>query len=241
MPFLRFLRLLGILAIVAACAGALFVGTRRSAADLPWTRLDPGAPIGLATGAKLATLRDRPARCRALLGEAGVAYHALPARVQGASCGFGDGVGWEPGGSRGARYGPAPPALACPLAAALSLWEWDVVQPAAARALGTTVSGIDHYGSYACRRIYGRASGDWSEHARAAAIDIAGFRLADGRRITVARDWKGDGPEAAFLREVRDGACRLFATTLSPDYNAAHRDHLHLDEAARGGGWRVCR
>jgi hypothetical protein len=41
---------------------------------------------------------------------------------------------------------------------------------------------------------------------------------------------------------VRDGACRLFATTLSPDYNAAHADHLHLDQANRGaGGWRACR
>jgi hypothetical protein len=41
---------------------------------------------------------------------------------------------------------------------------------------------------------------------------------------------------------VRDGACDLFATVLSPDYNAAHRDHFHLDQAARGAsGWRGCR
>ena len=47
---------------------------------------------------------------------------------------------------------------------------------------------------------------------------------------------------AAFLREVRDGACDLFATVLSPDYNAAHADHFHLDQAARGAiGWRGCR
>nr|MBA3526869.1 extensin family protein [Sphingomonas sp.] len=47
---------------------------------------------------------------------------------------------------------------------------------------------------------------------------------------------------AAFLREVRDGACRLFPTVLSPDYNAAHRDHLHLDVANRGtAGWTLCR
>ena len=93
------------------------------------------------------------------------------------------------------------------------------------------VVAIDHFGSYNCRHIYGRDAGNWSEHATADAVDIAGFRLADGTRISVARDWKGDGPKAAFLREVRDGACRLFATTLSPDYNAAHRDHLHLDQA----------
>ena len=41
---------------------------------------------------------------------------------------------------------------------------------------------------------------------------------------------------------VRDGACDLFATVLSPDYNAAHADHLHFDQAMRGAmGWRGCR
>lgn len=132
--------------------------------------------------------------------------------------------------------------IACPVAAALSVWEWQVVQPAAQRHFGSRVTAIDHFGSYSCRRIYGRDAGTWSEHATADAVDIAGFRLADGRRITVVGDWTGSGDKAAFLREVRDGACRLFATTPSPDYNAAHRDHLHLDQADRGAmGWRACR
>ncbi len=54
---------------------------------------------------------------------------------------------------------------------------------------------------------------------------------------------RGKKRQALFaLREVRDGACDLFATVLSPDYNAAHRDHLHLDQAERGEmGWRACR
>jgi hypothetical protein len=60
--------------------------------------------------------------------------------------------------------------------------------------------------------------------------------------VSVVNDWTAGGAEAAFLREVRDGACRVFATVLSPDYNAAHRDHLHFDQAARGArGWRGCR
>ena len=55
-------------------------------------------------------------------------------------------------------------------------------------------------------------------------------------------DWTGNDPESRFLHEVRDGACKLFATVLSPDYNAAHADHLHLDEAVRGqSGWSFCR
>jgi len=56
------------------------------------------------------------------------------------------------------------------------------------------------------------------------------------------RDWTGAGVEAAFLRDVRDGACDLFSTVLSPDYNTAYRDHFHLDQAERGAtGWRGCR
>ena len=63
----------------------------------------------------------------------------------------------------------------------------------------------------------------------AAALDFAGVRLRDGRRITVTRDWNGDTPEARFLKRIRDDACRIFGTVLSPDYNAVHRDHLHLE------------
>jgi hypothetical protein len=104
------------------------------------------------------------------------------------------------------------------------------------------VAAVDHAGSYSCRRIYGRSEGRFSEHATADALDITGFRLADGTRISVLRDWESGGPKTAFLHDVRDGSCRLFATVLSPDYNAAHADHLHLDQAERGKvGWSLCR
>lgn len=130
----------------------------------------------------------------------------------------------------------------CPVAAGLALWEEHVVQPVAQRHFGSRVAAIDNLGSYSCRRIYGRSEGRYSEHSTADAIDIAGFRLEDGTRISVLRDWKGDGASAAFLREVREGACPLYATVLSPDYNAAHADHLHLDQAERGAmGMGLCR
>ena len=163
-------------------------------------------------------------------------YRALP-RLDAGACGYDDGVALGPGGTLAIRLSPAAPPLACPVAAALAMWEWDVVQPAARSLLGSAVVRVDHYGSYSCRRIAGREG--WSEHAHADAIDVAGFVLADGRRITVARDWRRSSAQARFLHTVRDGACRLFATTLSPDYNAAHADHLHLDQAARP--WRTCR
>lgn len=44
------------------------------------------------------------------------------------------------------------------------------------------------------------------------------------------------GPEPelrAFLHEAHDSACRTFGTTLGPEANAEHRNHLHVDMAPR--------
>jgi hypothetical protein len=231
-----------ILALLAAGALLLYGHARRHPEDMPWTALDLGQPIGAFTGRKLAALDSDAPHCLALLSRAGVRYTVLPARRTGPQCGYDQAVRFTPGGAIAIRYRPADVATNCPVAAALALWEWQVVQPAARRHFGRPVAGIDHYGSYNCRRLYGSDAGAWSEHASANAIDIAGFTLAGGQRINVARDWGRGGPEALFLAEVRDGACRLFATVLSPAYNAAHRDHFHLDQAVRGQwGWRSCR
>lgn len=233
------LRLLLLTALAIVVGQAIYAFTRAHPEDLPWAPLDLTRPPGAFTVAKIAGLRGDFAQCRRLLDAAGARYTALPPRRDGANCGYGDGVRPRPAGL---RYAPAGLGVACPVAAALAVWERETVQPAAERLLGARVVEIEHFGSYSCRRLYGRSAGDWSEHARAAAIDIAGFRLADGRRLTVARNWRSGGADGAFLHAARDGACEVFATTLSPDYNTAHRDHLHLDEARRGGiAWGVCR
>jgi len=230
------------LAVLLAGGLLLYAYARSHPEDLPWTELDLGRPIGLFTGRKLAGLAEEGPRCQTLLRRAGIAFTALPARREGPRCGYLHAVRFAAGGSRQIDWRPADLGTSCAVAAGLALWEWHVVQPAARRHFGAAVARIEHLGSYSCRRLYGRDEGDWSEHATANAVDVAGFVLADGRRVTVLGDWSGDDAEARFLREVRDGACDLFATTLSPDYNAAHRDHLHLDQAARGAsGWRACR
>jgi len=235
------------LAILGGAGLILWTMVRGRPQDMPWAPLDLGQPIGMFTGWKLAALTDDAPRCRALLDSAGVTYTTLPVRSDGPGCGYGDGIRLTAGGARRIALAPATVGMACPVAAALAMWEWDVVQPAAQTAFGSRVVRIDHFGSYNCRRTYGRDTGSWSEHATADAIDIAGFRLADGGRITVLGDWRSDDDgsdnrRAAFLRTVRDGACRVFATVLSPDYNAAHRDHFHLDQAERGAlGGRACR
>ena len=121
--------------------------------------------------------------------------------------------------------------ITCEVAAGLALWLAHDVQPRAQEIFGAKVASVQHLGSYACRNIKGDADGTGmrSEHARANALDIAGFTLTSGKQISVARHWAGDGPEARFLRAVHAGACRTFRVALGPDYNAAHRDHFHYD------------
>lgn len=227
------------IALLVAIAALLFGAFRPAAQDLPWTPLRLDQPAGLFSGRKLVALGRDAAACRGLLAEAGLVVAAVPPHGS-EQCRASDSVRPAP---RQAMLSLAPRvATACPVAAGLLVWQTQVVQPAAQRLLGTTVARVEHFGSYSCRRMYGRSGGRWSEHSTANAIDISGFVLADGRRVSVLRDWNRDTAESRFLHAVRDGSCPLFATVLSPEYNAAHRDHLHLDQADRGdAGWRACR
>ena len=225
---------------IAVIEGAAYVALHRQ--DFAWTRLDLDKPIGLATRAKLVRLRDDPAQCSRLLTDIGNADVPAPMISAGLSCGYEDGMRLMPDRPSSIRFQPPAPVTSCAMAAGLALWERDIVQPAAIDRFGSPVVRLHHAGSYSCRRLYGRAEGGYSEHATANAFDVTGFTLADGRTISVLHDWKRDGPASIFLRDVRDGGCRLFATVLSPDYNAAHADHLHLDQAERGiSGWGLCR
>ena len=93
---------------------------------------------------------------------------------------------------------------------------------------------VESFGSYACRAVIGTRpeyAGRLSGHAVANAVDVAAFVLEDGRRITVLGGWhSGDGRVRDFLRTIHASACKRFGTVLSPDYNAAHRNHLHLED-----------
>ncbi len=200
----------------------------------PWAPLDLRDPPGWATQTKIADLRDDPASCRAILERSEVEFEALEPAGENA-CRRED-------RTRLANYplSPNTPPTTCALAAAMELWLTRAVDPAGGEILGSPLARIEHLGAFSCRRLYGRSEGAWSEHATGNAIDISAFVLEDGTRISLLGDWEGEDDEARFLRSVRDGACGIFGTVLSPDYNAAHRDHFHLDQEARGWGG-VCR
>jgi hypothetical protein len=136
----------------------------------------------------------------------------------------------DPVRAEGAAIPWSTPAVAsCRLVSTMELFERDVVQPAALRYLGKPVVRVDHLGAWSCRRQAGWFWPRWSEHAKGKAIDVAGFELADGRRVTVAGDWSRRGPSRDFLRAVARGACAYFAVVLTPNTNGDHRDHFHLD------------
>jgi len=96
----------------------------------------------------------------------------------------------------------SPPAvLNCAMVAGLHSFVEKTLQPAAQEALGTRIVRLRSASGYSCRNRNGSAFGadKLSEHARANAVDIAGFVTADGRTVDVARGW---GPTARDLREA---------------------------------------
>jgi hypothetical protein len=129
--------------------------------------------------------------------------------------------------------------LACPLVSALDRWVSEGVQPAALRWFNSPVTEIDQIGSYSCRGMVGGSG--VSEHAFGNALDIAGFTLANGRKITVKKGWRGTPEEQGFLHDVQLYACETFVTVLAPGYNVYHYDHLHVDLTRRASGYRSCR
>ena len=209
------------------------------------------SPSGGADSARTAVRRARerppvaePARehaaCLAALGSLGVAFEpvepvadetepgcgiARPLRVTSA----GEGIALRPEAI-----------LRCSAARAMGEWVRDHVAPAASRLPEREgLSGIDHGSAYACRRRGNRPGGKLSEHALGNALDVMGFRFADGSRLPVAPR-TGDAAETRFQRTVREGSCEHFTTVLGPGSNAAHADHFHLDIARRRGGYRLC-
>ena len=215
----------------------------------PWAPLNVTAPLDLFTNYKLSRARSDPALCLNALAKTNMQYDVLPDRATDLGCGFNNAVRLR---SAKVRFG-APLPVSCPIALSLFMWERHTLQSAAQQHFGQRVAAIEHLGSYACRNINrgepvrsGEASSNESRsrHATANALDIAAFTLENGKRITVLNQWKRTGAseadgtaEARMLFDVHQGACRFFTGVLGPDYNAAHRDHFHLET----GGYSMCR
>ena len=176
-------------------------------------------------------------QCLAGLSATGAAYSLLPDRYPEAGCSNVNTVQLSSVPSDGAslmiaNLGP----VTCEVSTAFAGWARYGVDRAAQQILGVPLRSIETFGSYSCRNVAG--TNRRSAHSMAEAIDVSAFVLADGRRITLVNGWNGgSAAEHEFLRAVHRSACRRFSTVLGPEYNAAHRDHFHLEGVARGSSY----
>lgn len=133
--------------------------------------------------------------------------------------------------------------LRCPMIPAVEHWITHMVQPAARSYLGMPVIELKVAASFSCRARNGILGGKLSEHGHANAIDVSGFKLADGRWVTVRDGWSSWSSDSRFLRTVHQGGCNIFTTVLGPNADKFHRDHFHFDLARHGrdGKYRVCK
>ena len=205
-------------------------------ADTP-PPLPPARPPELTGEAALALKVAPPddTACLRRLERLGVAYEKLPP-VSNGQCGapnplkvtrLGDGVELKPAAT-----------LVCPAVEALARWTTEV-HAASETLFGEGLSSLSLGGSYECRGQNHDTDAKLSEHAFANGVDIMAYAFAKRAPIEVVALPEGT-PEAAFQAEARAKACRFFRTVLGPGSNAAHANHLHLDERERPAGHRLC-
>lgn len=207
----------------AALAGAVLILTLAACAA-------PAPPPPPPTVA--GTVVDGP-QCVAALVQANVAFDRIADIRGNGGCGVTTALSlYETPTTRLNR----PVQVSCGLANALLRWDAEVLQPLARRVVGSDLVKVHHVGGYVCR---GRSTdrSRLSEHAYGKAIDVIAFEFADGRMARVSQHWRDGGPLGRFLREASMGACGVFQVVLSPNADADHADHLHLDV----GPWTLCR
>jgi hypothetical protein len=105
------------------------------------------------------------------------------------------------------------------------------------------IKAVEHLGIYSYRCIAGTDPCVLSQHARARAIDFHEFRSARGKAYNVEDDWLVDRRRRPTCsskdRKRKNGflhdlvctwdAREIFNVILTPNYNAAHRNHIHVD------------
>ncbi|MGB0906253.1 MAG: extensin family protein [Maricaulaceae bacterium] len=212
------------LILAGFCAVHFLVPTQH----VPWRSLQIDKPLGAATKTQLSRLDVASAkRCTSMIDQAQyLKTVAAKPHQSGEKC------GWENGFTstdmHGAVFSTRGVTMQCPLTIGTYIWTREINR-LAQKYFDTDLKTIHHAGTYSCRRQKGNSSNAWSEHAFANAFDIMAFELADGQIISIKKDWNGEKKKRRFLHKVRNEACNIFRVTLSPDYNAAHADHLHID------------
>ena len=125
--------------------------------------------------------------------------------------------------------------LRCTMAEQVAIWLREDVAPLVQKR-GAPLRGLDNFDSYECRGRNRVRGATLSEHGRANALDVRGFKLANGEVIgltdvDVSKAWR---------ESVRASACARFSTVLGPGSDGNHEEHIHVDLAERRGGYKTC-
>jgi hypothetical protein len=197
---------------------------------------DKAAPAEAARPAEPAP--PEPSACRRALTEEVAIAPSIPDIHGPGGCGGEDLVRLEAVVLADKRRVAMTPAatLRCKMALAISDWVRTDVAPMAA-GLGSPLSALDNYDSYECRGRNRIVGAQLSEHGRANALDVRGFKLADGRFIGLT-----DRTVPRELREtVLHSVCSRFVTVLGPGSDWYHEEHIHLDlMERRNSSYRIC-
>lgn len=197
--------------------------------------LDPNPRTPSPAAGRVTAIPNKRAACHAALERAKVRFERVPEKTPG--------VLWPVrlrGPIRGVTFATLERSathsvLDCRLALRLLDWTTDLRR--------ARVRKVEYYSAY---RPGARVGGDGpiSGHAHALAIDAARFELDSGVELDVLSDWenrqRGRAPcplrrdEANASRVLRGVTCRaverkLFHVVLTPHYDAAHANHVHLE------------
>ena len=100
-----------------------------------------------------------------------------------------------------------PPAVVnCRIAAKLSQWVEQKLQPIAREVLDVPVLRIVNASAYTCRQRVGSSNARMSEHSFANALDVSAFVLNDGRTIDVVTHWGATGRDRHAQATLGAGA-----------------------------------
>lgn len=205
--------------------------TAAATAPVAFANLDPDDDLIVAPPT------PRPS-CEEDLKAAGVRFRAasLPVHEVGKkkklTCGAEQVVVYQGGPSK-IVYEPAP-VLTCTMALALARFD-AIVQEEATRIYNKPIVRIHQLGTYACREM-ANYPGWVSEHCYANAIDLETFVFKDGARISVLKHFEksDEAPKNKAGNLLLTVARRaydenVFSAVLTPYFDAAHRNHFHLD------------
>jgi hypothetical protein len=193
-------------------------------------------PVSPATAGSAAPAATEPSPCQLRLGKLAT-FKPLPVLVGPGECGAADAVWLEsvtlPDDAKVALSPPA--TLRCTMAEQMALWLREDVGPATA-SLGAQMRVLEDYDSYECRGQNRVRGATLSEHGRANALDLRGFKLANGKTVELT----DVNVDKGWRERLRVSACARFHTVLGPGSDGNHETHIHVDLAERRSGYKIC-